>query len=613
MILLLLTALLLASPAWAATYYVSLTGNNGNNCIADSPGTPMQTIAKGVSCLHAGDTLYLRGGTYTEDMSSSAISYPSGTSAGVRVTVAGYPGETVWITRKFQLQDNVDGSNPHYLTFDNMGWPALRVGGTVHHVRISHNNIDGGGLIGSENLVQLVQTTDTIEILSNRIHGAEPGAYGMYCNAQNMLIDGNIIYDNGGYAIHHFLSGGSPTTVNNGVIRNNIIYNNGWQDGGGRDLTLGAVILATGTNIQFYNNVVYNNPTNHGGAAVSAYNSNLVGIWNNTITGNAGLGIEINDSASNTTILNNILYNNAGGGFADYGAVGTTQRHNPTTNPNFTNAGAGDFTLQASSDAIDDGETVATVPTDLLGIARPQGAAYDRGAYEFANGGGPPTPGPQALRWKFDEGANNTVADATGNGYTGALIASPTWGPGRQGSGAVTMDGVSQYVTTGSLVWTAGQPVTVLLWIKATACTASGAFGAHSAVVQDRFGAHLPYSDCVAYFDYGDWHTTGRISVDFTPYLGRWTRVALVSSGNGGTFKGIYANGVLAASGTSSGAPTTNLTTLDVGRWQQESGTLYEAASLDNFSVENRVWSAAEILSDYRQQAMARRHRVSLR
>jgi len=89
--------------------------------------------------------------------------------------------------------------------------------------------------------------------------------------------------------------------------------------------------------------------------------------------------------------------------------------------------------------------------------------------------------------------------------------------------------------------------------------------------------------------------------------------VALVSSGPGGSFKAIYFNGVLAASGTSSGAPTSNLPTLDVGRWPQESGTLYEAASLDNFRVENRVWSAAEILSDYRQQAMARRHRVSMR
>ena len=221
--------------------------------------------------------------------------------------------------------------------------------------------------------------------------------------------------------------------------------------------------------------------------------------------------------------------------------------------------------------------------------------------------------GGQALWWRFDEGTGTTTTDQSGNGFHGTLVASPTWGPGRQGSGMVTMNGTTQYVTTGSLIWTAGQPVTVLLWIKAASCTASGAFGAPNTAVQDRFGAHLPWSDCVVYFDYGDWRTTGRISVDFTPYLGKWTRVALVSSGPGGSFKAIYFNGVLAASGTSSDGPTINLTTLDVGRWPQESGTLYEAASLDNFRVENRVWSAAEILSDYRQQAMARRHRISQR
>ena len=173
------------------------------------------------------------------------------------------------------------------------------------------------------------------------------------------------------------------------------------------------------------------------------------------------------------------------------------------------------------------------------------------------------------------------------------------------------MNGTTQYVSNSSFVWTAGQPVTVLLWRKVAACTASGAFGMQSTGT-DRFGAHLPYSNCVAYWDYGDFQTTGRISTDYTPYLGKWVRLALVSAGSAGTFKGIYLNGTLVASAPSSGAPTT-LTTLEVGRWTLSTGTLYDPGSVDDFRVENRVWSAAEILTDYRQAAMARRHRVSLR
>jgi len=41
-----------------------------------------------------------------------------------------------------------------------------------------------------------------------------------------------------------------------------------------------------------------------------------------------------------------------------------------------------DFSLQTGSPAIDAGTTLAGVATDILGVARPAGAAYDLGAYE---------------------------------------------------------------------------------------------------------------------------------------------------------------------------------------------------------------------------------------
>ena len=48
----------------------------------------------------------------------------------------------------------------------------------------------------------------------------------------------------------------------------------------------------------------------------------------------------------------------------------------------FENPSGDDYSLASSSPAIDAGETLADVPTDILGVVRPQGAGFDIGAYE---------------------------------------------------------------------------------------------------------------------------------------------------------------------------------------------------------------------------------------
>jgi hypothetical protein len=48
----------------------------------------------------------------------------------------------------------------------------------------------------------------------------------------------------------------------------------------------------------------------------------------------------------------------------------------------FVNAGANDYRLSTTSPALDVGETRADVPTDIVGLDRPQGADFDVGAFE---------------------------------------------------------------------------------------------------------------------------------------------------------------------------------------------------------------------------------------
>jgi hypothetical protein len=49
----------------------------------------------------------------------------------------------------------------------------------------------------------------------------------------------------------------------------------------------------------------------------------------------------------------------------------------------FVNAGSHDYRLTAQSPAVDAGTALQTVETDRLGVSRPQGRAYDAGAYEL--------------------------------------------------------------------------------------------------------------------------------------------------------------------------------------------------------------------------------------
>jgi len=143
---------------------------------------------------------------------------------------------------------------------------------------------------------------------------------------------------------------------------------------------------------------------------------------NNTVivASNGRWALNIQDGARNTTLRNNILYNlGSSRGVIDISAdslSGMTSDYNSvmnrfTTNGGdsiltlaqwrqqtgqdahsfvatpaqlFVNAGGNDYHLSASSPAVNTGTTLADVPTDLSGLSRPQGGAYDVGAYELA-------------------------------------------------------------------------------------------------------------------------------------------------------------------------------------------------------------------------------------
>jgi hypothetical protein len=97
----LLILILLLSPYRAAStaYYVSTEGDDAN------PGTltsPRKTIQSGISLLVPGDTLWIRGGRYHEEV---LISNHSGLP-GSEIVISGYPGETVLLDGTIPIESD---------------------------------------------------------------------------------------------------------------------------------------------------------------------------------------------------------------------------------------------------------------------------------------------------------------------------------------------------------------------------------------------------------------------------------------------------------------------------------------------------------------------------
>lgn len=409
-----------AVTAQAATYYVATTGNDANTCAqSQSTATPKRSFNLALACMSAGDILYIRSGTYTEQIDIQTVNLTG--TAGNYITIAGYPGETV--TLSFTDGANMYGpikarGNRGWFIFENLvldganggdgsGW-QLRDGNhdfILRNLKITNFKYHGFYISGTNITVQNCKIYNQISLTGL------PGTrwYGLYVHdGANILIENNDIYNNPGGGMQAY-NGGSGT-VTGLVIRNNKIHDNNTLTS---SQVGGIVVMAPDatrpiSGVQIYNNLVYTNgsaPT-HGESAGIRISTNIdsAKVWNNTVYGNAayngngGWGISIEASTTtNTVVQNNIVYQNAGGQINNTG-MGSIIDHNMTSNPNFVNASAFDFNLQAGSPAIDAGVGLSQVTTDFKTNRRPQGLTHDIGAYEMGTGSASAPSPPHGLR-----------------------------------------------------------------------------------------------------------------------------------------------------------------------------------------------------------------------
>jgi hypothetical protein len=410
--------ILLPTSAHAATYYVSTNGSDSN------PGTqaaPFKTIAHGSQKMASGDTLYIKAGTYNEGMMHGygGFVFKNGTSKSNMTRFAAYPGNealangytandngkviikpprgwmgsenggatfTLWFSRKNEYIEVhglvIDGTNSTRPGTTSVNGPVKLDGSYeqniwAKNIRLVGNEIRyGGGIYGGGGS----------EIIGNWIHHSQ--VYGLYTAFDGGLLEGNLFEDIDGHALHLFQQNHQ---VNGWVVRNNIFRRSGGgyyptsHGRSGKHRPLPAVVLTRGSN-QFYNNLVYDNP--YGGVMVGLAARDTL-VANNTTYGNGKYGISVSSSfagSRNAKIINNIAWGNKGAQILNTG-TNTTLQNNLTTDPKFVNPGAGDFGVQAGSPAIDKGMTLAEVPTDFTGKARPEGASYDiKGGCSSRNG-----------------------------------------------------------------------------------------------------------------------------------------------------------------------------------------------------------------------------------
>ncbi len=120
------------------------------------------------------------------------------------------------------------------------------------------------------------------------------------------------------------------------------------------------------------NAVIYNTTT------AFRYENNIekLAIWNSTIGGNVTRAFQAAASVSTGLEVRNLLV------LGKLAREGADPSNRGVGADAFVSASAHNYTLAPTSVAIDAGVALPGVTTDRSGIARPQGAAYDVGAYE---------------------------------------------------------------------------------------------------------------------------------------------------------------------------------------------------------------------------------------
>ncbi|HLG14440.1 MAG TPA: right-handed parallel beta-helix repeat-containing protein [Blastocatellia bacterium] len=463
--------ILLCAVADAKTIYVSPSGRDSN------PGTlaaPVATPQRAIELSALGDTVYLRAGRYTVSRlvwigvpNLTVSSYPGERAViAAGTTEPGDPQSVVVIAANNVVLSNVEIEGASYYGVKVEPDSAKFVTGVViRGCYIHHTGRDAIKTFNADKLLiedceiastgvradnaEGIDSIGSVGITIRRCYIHDTRTTGLYlkggardglveqCRIVNAAHSGLLL---GQDTDVEFMRDGTQYEAINCVARNNVIVGSGGAGLG----------TCSGNNIRFENNTLVDVARNGQAGFLVAMNnrdvpSRQVTFKNNivVVSGERPLAFVIN--LADQLVSDSNIWFRPGGGvykfsretrdkgdywqrFADWQAGLNVDRRSRTIDPRLDAANL--YRPLPGSPAIDRGEALADVTTDYAGAARPQGAAFDIGAFEAAAG----TPGAANLSETTD--AEEAPAADQQASHAGPL-AFNTWRPIVAVAGAV--------------------------------------------------------------------------------------------------------------------------------------------------------------------------------
>lgn len=349
-----------AEASFSQSFYVD--GTNGNDANSGtSLGQAWQTIQNAFDNATPGSTVYIRGGTYNENVYANV----SGT-AGNPITFRNYQSEVVILDGTGTTQnDMLYIEDQSHLIIKNITVQNKTVN---YAVGIAISATASGGVdditIKNVKITGINWTSNPNAVPGNNNNSNPLAVYGSgtsQANAiTNILIDSCEIYNN--------ITGFSEALAFDGnidgfTVSNNRVYDNkniGIDFAGNYAVSSNAALDQT-RNGNCFRNICYNNVSNYAtSAGIYVDGGKDIVIERNTCHGN-GWGIEMgceeNGSTLNITVRDNIIYNNKEAGLAIGGYTASTTGqvlnchilNNTFLKNDYSNSGSGEIYMTKMS------------------------------------------------------------------------------------------------------------------------------------------------------------------------------------------------------------------------------------------------------------------------
>lgn len=236
-------------------------------------------------------------------------------------------------------------------------------------------------------------------LIDNKAHGGlhiyDEGVSGGWSGT--LKIHDNVVINqvSVGFGIKNMAYDGYPDFTMDVEVYNNLMVNVGLETtmcGNGHNVALTLGGFSNKSHVKIYNNVIYGYAIPGVGFALEVQGDGdahrFGGTWefiNNIVVDLHDRPFEYPTHEDEPEIHSNNIWYNGGNGVPPAPAWATGES---TANPDFVNPGAFNFTLNLTSPGLNTGSASVSsiVTSDIIGAARPQGAAYDIGVYEYPLG-----------------------------------------------------------------------------------------------------------------------------------------------------------------------------------------------------------------------------------